>query len=89
MEYVLVFKDTNSAIAAERCLLEAGAGVSVMPLPESIGSGCGITLRVDGDSLDHALGLLRENSVDLDSVYSREKTAFGYKYIEETDFKPS
>jgi len=80
MEYVIVFPDANSAVWAERKVLEAGLNVSVMPLPESIGSGCGITLRICGESLNNALDVLRESSISVSAVYAREKTGRGYKY---------
>jgi len=80
MESIIVFPDTNSAIAAEQYVLGVGLRVSVMPLPESIGMGCGITLRIDEDSLPVALGILQENGVAVSDVYSREKTHTGFKY---------
>ena len=81
MEYVLVFPDTGSAIKSESCLLGAGVKVSVMPLPESIGSGCGITLRVEEGLLGCALSVLQESGVTVSAVYSRQKTPLGYEYM--------
>jgi len=80
MEYIIVFPDTNSAITAESRLPVAGVAVSVMPLPESIGTGCGITLRLDERSLSKALRILHECNVDVGAVYLREKAPMGYKY---------
>jgi hypothetical protein len=81
MESIIVFPDTHSAIKAERCLLDAKVSVSVMPLPESIGSGCGIALRLDSESLRLAADILRECSVSISAIYSREKTQTGYEYV--------
>jgi hypothetical protein len=75
MNYIIVFEDTNNAIKGELCLIDAGVPVSVMPLPESIGKGCGITLRVSGDKLDDALEALESKGVSVLAVYSREKGA--------------
>ena len=80
MEYVIVFSDTNTAIMAERCLLDASVAVSVMPLPESIDAGCGITLRVRGDLLKGALKVLEDNGAHASGVYSRVRTGAGYVY---------
>ena len=86
LEYVIVFSDTSAAILAERCLTGAGVPVSVMPLPESIGAGCGITLRVGAELRQSALGALADNGVRVLAVYSRERTDTGYLYEKIGDF---
>ena len=75
-----MFSDTSAAIMAERCLTRASVPVSVMPLPESIGAGCGITLRVGADLLQGTLGVLADSGVRVLAVYSRERTDTGYLY---------
>ena len=75
-----MFSDTSAAIMAERCLTRAGVVVSVMPLPESIGVGCGITLRVGADLLQGALGVLADSGVQILAVYSRDRVGSGYLY---------
>jgi hypothetical protein len=80
MNYIIVFSDTNSAIKAEQSLINARLAVSVMPLPESIGAGCGITLRISSDSLQNALAALEAGGITDTAVYSRKKAEIGYEY---------
>jgi len=84
MEFLLTFHSTSAAIAAERILLEAGAAVSVMPLPECISAGCGIALRLPGNPQDSMYGdgldALTAGGVAVQAVYSRKKTPSGYEY---------
>jgi hypothetical protein len=53
-EYMATFSTTRDAIEAERELLAAGLAVGVMPLPGSLGAGCGICLRIRPEDLERA-----------------------------------
>ena len=45
-ELFFTFPGTHAAISAEKKLLAAGIAVRVMPLPDEVGAGCGMCLRV-------------------------------------------
>jgi hypothetical protein len=79
-ELIIVFPDTNNAVMGERSLISAGIPVSVMPLPESIAKGCGITLRVGSDFIDKALDVIKSNGISVFATYTRIKTSAGYVY---------
>jgi hypothetical protein len=45
-EFIFTFATTRDAIAGEKKLLAGGIRPAVMPLPDQLGAGCGICLRV-------------------------------------------
>ena len=71
MEYIITFRSTNTAIKAERCLIEGKIGVSVAPLPSQIQDGCGICLRVGEDAAEPALKLLAEKGIGGVRLFSK------------------
>jgi len=85
MEYLIVFKNTNHAIKAENTLLKGGVAAGVTPLPTQIRAGCGISLRVNGDRLKEALGLLAGDGVGETEVYVKESEGRYKKYQSLTD----
>lgn len=78
MEYVITFKNTNSAIKSEQYLAEK-LRVSVMPLPSQIRAGCGICLRILPEDIGEALRILDEKSMKETGLYSR--TEIGGRYV--------
>jgi len=71
MEYIITFKNTSSAIKAEQCLLAKNLGVTVLPLPSKISSGCGICLKVKEAELKAALNTLTKENIGEIGLYSR------------------
>jgi hypothetical protein len=57
-EFMFTFANTRDAIEGEKKLLAGGLSVAVMPLPDRIGAGCGIALRVVPADLERARSLL-------------------------------
>jgi len=82
VEYVFIFKSTNFAIKAERCLLGQKLHVTVMPLPSQIRAGCGICLRVSQKDMELARGTLLDEGVDGVEVYSRVEEDGKFVYSE-------
>lgn len=72
-EVVLTFANTHGAITAEKTLLAAGLAVRVMPLPDAIGAGCGISLRVDFDEMKNAVSVLEKAGAPPEGVYLAQK----------------
>lgn len=71
METVFTFHSTHDAITGEGLLLDGGLKVKVMPLPASLGAGCGLCLRVPADELEGALDLLDRGDVRPQAVYAK------------------
>jgi hypothetical protein len=70
-EAVFTFHNTHEAISGERLLLKGGVKVKVMPLPSSLGAGCGFCLRVAPDDLDDSRRLLKESAISPQGLYLR------------------
>lgn len=85
MEYVITFKNTNSAIKSEQYLLTEKLRVSVMPLPSQIRAGCGICLRVKPEEIGAALRILDQKNVKETGLYSRTEIDGRYLYDEAAD----
>jgi len=71
MEVVFTFYSTREAISGEDLLLEGGVKVKVMPLPDSLGAGCGLCLRVAPDELDVSRRLLKEADISPQGLFAK------------------
>jgi Protein of unknown function (DUF3343). len=71
MEIVFTFHNTHDAINGERLLLDGGVKVKVMPLPSSLGAGCGLCLRIAPENLDDARRLMQEAAIRPQSTYAK------------------
>lgn len=60
LEYVFSFNRTVDAIMGEKCLMDAGIPVMVLPMPACMGSRCGICLRVEPENFEEAEKLLKD-----------------------------
>jgi hypothetical protein len=57
---VFSFNRTVDAIMGEKCLMDAGIPVMVMPMPAYMGSSCGICLRLEPENFEEAKKLLKD-----------------------------
>ncbi|MDR2303166.1 MAG: DUF3343 domain-containing protein [Treponema sp.] len=68
LEYVFSFNRTVDAIMGEKCLMDAGIPVMVLPMPVRMGSKCGICLRVEPENFEEAEKLLKDTYSRIFSV---------------------
>lgn len=78
MDYLMTFGSAHRALKAEEILKEAGLPFRLLPAPKALEPFCDLVLRVDGETLAGAAGLLEEHGVKLRSVYRKE----GDEYVE-------
>jgi hypothetical protein len=57
-EFIFTFANTRDAIEGEKKLLAGGISPGLMPLPEQLGAGCGICLRIGPADLEKARAAL-------------------------------
>lgn len=76
--YIIVFKNTYDAMAAEKKLKELNLNFKIMPTPTSITMSCGICIRVDKKE---EIGIvLNENVLEYKNVYFKDNE--GYILVE-------
>lgn len=81
MEIVFTFRATHNAILGEKTLMEGGVDVKVMPLPMTLGAGCGICLRVAEEEFPRARELLAAAGIAPQGVYEKRLSAGRAAYI--------
>jgi hypothetical protein len=76
--YIVVFKNTYDAMAAEKKLKELNVNFRIMPTPTSITMSCGICVRID-NKLEINL-IINNNILEYKNIYLRDEK--GYVLIE-------
>jgi hypothetical protein len=76
--YIVVFKNTYDAMAAEKKLKESNFDFKIMPTPTSITMSCGICVRIDDKEVIDSI--IKNDILEYKNVYFRE--AQGYVLIE-------
>ena len=76
--YIIVFKSTYDAMAAEKKLKELNFTFRIMPTPTSITMSCGICVRIEQkDEIDL---VINKHILEYKNIYFRDKE--GYMLIE-------
>lgn len=65
---VLGFASTHSALDAEALLIDLGIDVVPIPTPKSLGSLCGIALRLAPEDRARAVGYLAGAGIDIEAI---------------------
>lgn len=68
-EAIFTFNSTHHAIKGEQALLDGGLKVRVMALPDSLGAGCGLCLRVAESDAGAARSFLARAGIGPEGVY--------------------
>ncbi|MFW2491871.1 DUF3343 domain-containing protein [Clostridium chromiireducens] len=72
--YIIVFKNTYDAMAAEKKLKELEYEFKIMPTPTSITMSCGICVRIDKkDDIDE---VINKNILEYKNVYFRDNGGY-------------
>lgn len=77
--YIIVFKNTYDAMAAEKKLKELEYEFKIMPTPTSITMSCGICIRID--KKDDINEVVNKNILEYKNVYFRDNG--GYALLSE------
>ena len=76
--YIVVFKNTYDAMAAEKKLKELNFEFKIMPTPTSITMSCGICVRIDNKEVIDSI--INNNILEYKNAYFKD--AGGYVLIE-------
>lgn len=72
--YIIVFKNTHSAMSAEKKLNEIGYNFRIMPTPTLITQSCGICVRVELE--EEINNIIKDNIVEFKNIYKRESSQY-------------
>lgn len=76
--YIVVFKNTYDAMAAEKKLKELNFNIRIMPTPTLITMSCGICVRID--KKEEINTIINDNILEYKNVYYKDNQ--GYVLIE-------
>ncbi len=76
--YIVVFKNTYDAMAAEKKLKELNFEFKIMPTPTSITMSCGICVRIDNKEVIDSI--INNNILEYKNAYFKDTE--GYVLIE-------
>ncbi|MCX6003303.1 MAG: DUF3343 domain-containing protein [Chloroflexi bacterium] len=70
MKYgVALFYTTSSAMQAQKTLLTAGYGVTLIPTPRQFSSDCGITIRFNWHEQESVKEVLGKAGVEIQAIH--------------------
>ena len=75
--YIIVFKNTHDAMAAEKKLNGFNYNFRIMPTPTSITQSCGICVRIDDNTQINKI--IDEEIIEYKNIY--ERNAEGYNLL--------
>ncbi|AGF59545.1 DUF3343 domain-containing protein [Clostridium saccharoperbutylacetonicum] len=76
--YIIVFKNTYDAMAAEKRMKELNFNFRIMPTPTSITMSCGICIRIEEEEEIHTI--IKNNIIEFKNIYFRDND--GYIIVE-------
>ena len=75
--YIIVFKNTHTAMSGEKKLKEVGMNFRIMPTPTTITQSCGICIRLEEE--ESVNRVINEELIEFKAIYKRESS--GYELI--------
>lgn len=72
--YIIVFKNTYDAMAAEKKLKEKNLNFRIMPTPTSITMSCGICIRIDKKEEIHTI--IDNKILEYKNIYFKESNGY-------------
>ena len=78
--YILTFQNTLGAINGESILKEKKIKIEIMPTPTAITKSCGISIKINCESIDKIQELLNNKEISVKNIYFKDDT--GYKVFE-------
>jgi hypothetical protein len=66
---IITFYTTHFALKAKKVLEKSGIQFETIPVPREFSSDCGFCCKVLWGEKDSIMTILRENNVEMDSVY--------------------
>ena len=72
--YIIVFKNTHTAMSGEKKLKEIGMNFRIMPTPTTITQSCGICIRIESE--EKIKRIIDGNIIEFKNIYKKENTEY-------------
>lgn len=73
MDYILIFKNTHSALYCERVLNEVNIDIKIIPSPSNISKSCGLSIGVNCNDLEKVKNVINDQGVEIKCIYDNKK----------------
>jgi hypothetical protein len=70
--YIVTFQNTHEAMKAEREALKNRISVVVVPTPTYITKSCGISLKIDEESVQSIIELIKLENIKIKDIFVRD-----------------
>ena len=70
--YIVTFQNTHEAMKAEREAIKNKVKVVVIPTPTYITKSCGISLKIEEDSIQNIIEMVQSESIKVKEVFVRD-----------------
>jgi len=81
--YLITFKNTHSAISAEKILKEKGFEAIVIPTPTTLTKSCGISLRIKPEDFPKLSEIIKSKEIETGAIFM--KSGSGYVQVESSE----
>ncbi|MBU3110502.1 DUF3343 domain-containing protein [Clostridium lacusfryxellense] len=70
--YIVTFQNTHEAMKAEREALKNRINVVVVPTPTYITKSCGISLKIEEESVQSIIELIKSENIKIKDIFVRD-----------------
>lgn len=70
--YIVTFQNTHEAMKAEREALKNRIKVVVVPTPTYITKSCGISLKIEEESIQSIIELIKSENIKIKDIFVRD-----------------
>ena len=72
--YIIVFKNTHTAMSGEKKLKEIGMDFRIMPTPTTITQSCGICIRLEDE--ENVNRVINEDIIEFKAIYKKDSSGY-------------
>ncbi|MBM6837683.1 DUF3343 domain-containing protein [Clostridium saudiense] len=72
--YIIVFKNTHTAMSGEKKLKEVGMNFRIMPTPTTITQSCGICIRLEDENSVNRV--INDELIEFKAIYKRDGSVY-------------
>lgn len=74
--YIITFQNTHGAISGESILKNNNIKVEIMPTPTLITKSCGISIKIQTESINQVKSLVENGELVIKNIYEKNGTEY-------------